>query len=70
MIDPQKAFWGDGYRSGKKAEQERIIKLLDEVAAQQQKVLDFNSARKDGHDRELVVATIYQLTALIKEEQK
>ena len=70
MIDPQKTFWGDGYRAGKKAEQERIIALLDEVAVQQRKVLDFNANRKDGHDRELVIATIYQLTALIRKEQK
>jgi hypothetical protein len=57
-------------RFGAFEEQDRIIKLLDEVAVQQRKVLDFNANRKDGHDRELVIATIYQLTALIRKEQK
>lgn len=30
MISPDRAFWSDGYAAGKKAEQERIIKLLNE----------------------------------------
>jgi hypothetical protein len=30
VIDPQKTFWGDGYRAGKEAEQERIVTLLQE----------------------------------------
>lgn len=30
MISPDKAFWGHGYTAGKKAEQERIIALLNE----------------------------------------
>ncbi len=30
MIDPQKTFWGDGYRAGKKAEREQIIKQLQD----------------------------------------
>jgi hypothetical protein len=55
---------------GKLTEQMRIIELLNKVAVGQQSVLDFNNNRKDKHDRELVVATVYQLIALIREEQK
>jgi hypothetical protein len=55
---------------GKLSEQMRIIELLNKVALGQQSVLDFNNNRKDKHDRELVVATVYQLIALIREEQK
>jgi len=55
---------------GKLTEQMRIIELLNKVAIGQQSVLDFNNNRKDKHDRELVVATVYQLIALIREEQK
>ena len=55
---------------GKLTEQMRIIELLNKAAVGQQSVLDFNNNRKDKHDRELVVATVYQLIALIREEQK
>jgi hypothetical protein len=55
---------------GKLTEQMRIIELLNKVAIGQQSVLDFNNNRKDKHDRELVVATVYQMIALIREEQK
>jgi hypothetical protein len=30
VIDPQKTFWGDGYKAGKKAEREQIIKQLQD----------------------------------------
>lgn len=56
--------------TGALTEQMRIIELLNKVAIGQQSVLDFNNNRKDKHDRELVVATVYQLIALIREEQK
>lgn len=56
--------------TGVLTEQMRIIELLNKVAIGQQSVLDFNNNRKDKHDRELVVATVYQLIALIREEQK
>ena len=56
--------------TGMLTEQMRIIELLNKVAIGQQSVLDFNNNRKDKHDRELVVATVYQLIALIRKEQK
>ncbi len=55
---------------GKLTERKRVMELLNKVAIGQQAVLDFNNNRKDKHDRELVVATVYQLIALIREEQK
>ena len=57
-------------KAGQAYERERIIKLLEQVAIQQQKVLDFNNQRKDASGREIVIATTYQLLALIKGEQK
>jgi hypothetical protein len=62
--------FNSGIQSGKALEQERIIYLLEQVAKGQQKVLDFNPKRKDASGRGTVVATTYQLIALIKEQQK
>ena len=62
--------FNSGVQSGRALEQERIIHLLEQVAIGQQKVLDFNSKRKDASGRHIVVSTTYQLIALIKGEQK
>ena len=62
--------FNSGVESGRAMEQERIIQQLEQVAIGQQKVLDFNSKRKDASGRHIAVATIYQLIALIKGEQK
>jgi hypothetical protein len=48
----------------------RIVELLETIAIQQQKVLEFNPTRKDASGREIVVATTYQLLALIKGKTK
>ncbi len=58
------------YNQGAKDERDRIIKELEQVAIQQQKVLEFNPERKDKSGREFAIATTYQLIALIKGEQK
>ena len=60
----------NAFEQGVKTERERIVKLLETLAVQQQKVLDFNARRKDASGREIVIATAYQLVALIKGEQK
>jgi hypothetical protein len=73
MSEAHTADLGTRYRyrqEGRELERERIIKLLEQVAIQQQKVLDFNNQRKDASGREIVIATTYQLLALIKGEQK
>lgn len=60
----------NAFEQGVKTERERIVKLLETLAVQQQKVLDFNARRKDASAREIVIATAYQLVELIKGEQK
>tara|TARA_R110000803_G_scaffold12165_5_gene35454 strand:+ start:1984 stop:2214 length:231 start_codon:yes stop_codon:yes gene_type:complete len=62
--------FNSGVASGRALEQERIIDLLEQIAIQQQKVLDFNSKRKDASGRETVIATTYQLIALVKGQQQ
>ena len=62
--------FNSGVESGRALEQERIIQQLEQVAIGQQKVLDFNSKRKDASGRHIVVATTYQLIALIKGEEQ
>jgi hypothetical protein len=60
----------NAYEIGVRTERERIIKLLDGVAAGQAKLAEFNPNRKDRQHRELAIATTYQLVALIKGEPK
>jgi len=62
--------FNSGVESGRALERDRIVQQLEQVAIGQQKVLDFNSKRKDASGRHIVVATTYQLIALIKGEQK
>jgi hypothetical protein len=62
--------FNSGVLTGKDLEQKRIIEVLEQTAVQQQKVLDFNPQRKDASGRETVVATTYQLIALIKTNPK
>lgn len=57
------------YEQGKKSEQQRIISLLEKLAVQQQAVIDHNPNRGDNKNREMVIATSYQIAALIKEGQ-
>ena len=58
------------YLTGAYDERMRIVELLETIAIQQQKVLEFNPTRKDASGREIVVATTYQLLALIKGKTK
>tara|TARA_R110000744_G_scaffold314552_2_gene421561 strand:+ start:248 stop:481 length:234 start_codon:yes stop_codon:yes gene_type:complete len=60
--------FNSGVLSGIDLEQKRIIKMLEQIAIRQQKVLDFNAKRKDASARETVVSTTYQLIAAIKEK--
>ena len=62
--------YNQGFSRGETSERERIIELLDQVAIQQHKVIEFNPDRKDASGRETVIATTYQLIALIKGKQK
>lgn len=62
--------YNEGFERGVASEQERIVELLNKVAIQQHKVIEFNPDRKDASGRETVIATTYQLIALIKGEQK
>jgi hypothetical protein len=57
------------FEEGKKTEQRRIIGLLEKLAVQQQAVIDFNPKRADNKNREVVIATSYQIAALIKESK-
>jgi hypothetical protein len=60
----------NAFEIGVRTERERIIKLLNGVAAGQAKLAEFNPNRKDRQHRELAMATTYQLVALIKGEPK
>ena len=62
--------YNEGFTRGEASERERIIGLLDQVAIQQHKVIESDSDGKDTIDREIVIATIYQLIALIKGKQQ
>ncbi len=62
--------YNQGVERGATEERERIIELLNSVAAGQYKLLEFSPNRKDGQHREMAIATIYQMTALIRGEQK
>lgn len=62
--------YNEGFERGEASERERIIELLNSVAAGQYKLLEFSPNRKDGQHREMAIATIYQMTALIRGEQK
>lgn len=62
--------YNQGVERGAAEERDRIIELLNSVAAGQYKLLEFSPNRKDGQHREMAIATIYQMTALIRGEQK
>ena len=58
------------YDQGVKSERQRIIGLLEKLAVQQQAVIDYSPNRSDNKNRKMVVATSYQIAALIKGEQE
>lgn len=55
------------YELGIKYERERIITLLEDLAAGQQKVIEFNPDRGDNDLRHAVCSAFYQVVALLKE---
>jgi hypothetical protein len=61
--------FNSGVESGRALERERIIKQLEQVAIDVQKVMDYFPKRKDASGREVEIETIYYLIALIKGEQ-
>jgi len=55
-----------GYNAGVDAEQNRIIRLLEQSAVEQHKVMELRPNRSDNKHREMAIATTYQLIALIR----
>lgn len=56
------------YEQGIKDERERIVALLEQIATQQQAVIDFNPNRGDNDLRHAARSTVFQAIALIKGE--
>jgi hypothetical protein len=70
---PHTADLGTRYRyrqEGAEAERERIIALLINVAVDQDALLELSPADEQAATIETVIATTYQLIALIKGEEK
>lgn len=57
------------YEQGIKDERERIITLLEDLAAGQEKVIKFNPNRGDNDLRHAVISGFYQVVALLKEQK-
>ena len=59
----------NAFRQGVQSERSRVIGLLNTLAAQQRAVIDHNPKRGDNKNREMVIATAYQIAALIQEQK-
>jgi hypothetical protein len=62
--------FNSGVESGKALEQERIVKLLEQVATKANKSNVFNFRKRDYVNRQKLAAICYHLAELIKGEQK
>lgn len=63
--------WAEmAHEKGANEERERILNLIDKLAAGQRSVIEFNPNRADNRNREIVVSTAYQIAALIRGEPK
>lgn len=60
MISPDKAFWGHGYTAGKKAEQERIIAIA-------QNLICFD--HQNGCEHSACYALTHLIEAIKKQDQ-
>jgi hypothetical protein len=72
MTEPHTADLGTRYRyrrEGAEAERERIVALLVNVAVDQDALLELSPTKEQVATIETVIATTYQLIALIKGEQ-
>lgn len=58
------------FDQGVKTERQRIIRLLEQVAAEAHKAILFDSNKRDNVNREKLAAVCYQLIDVIKGEQK
>jgi hypothetical protein len=69
MSDIQELIYRQGvltFNAGMESERNRILRLLEQSAVEQQKLLELRPNRADNRHREMAVATTYQLIALIK----
>jgi hypothetical protein len=72
MSEAHTADLGTRYRyrqEGAQSERERIVSLLINVAVDQDALLELNPTNEQAATIETVIATTYQLIALIKGEQ-
>jgi hypothetical protein len=77
MLDPRTLTPQEFYKlqsetwtQGAESERDQIIKLIENLAAEQQKVIDFNPKRQDNKHREMVMAICEQISDLIKRTRK
>jgi hypothetical protein len=69
MSDIQELIYRQGvltFNAGIESERNRILRLLEQSAVEQQKLMDLRPSRTDKKHREMAVATTYQLIALIR----